>query len=402
MNLFVGIDWATREHQVCLVSPEGEELEQRVFEHTADGLGALVRWLCTKTDDPTRVGIAIETTNGLVVDALLDGGFAVFAINPKQLDRFRDRHTMAGAKDDRRDAFVLGTSLRTDLGLYRRLEANAPEIVELRELSRARDGFVEDEKRSCSQLRDLLLRFHPDLLSLCPGANQSWLWDVLSATRTPNGLYKLKAKRLESILKKRRIRRFKAAELEAVLAKRVTMAPGVSDAIFTRIKLMLPLLRATREQLGECEKKLKEVLEDLPNKGHRDISLLLSLPGLGTRLAAVLVSEANEPLAARDYQRLRSVAGVAPVTKATGLRKGARAQISMRRACNLRLRNALFHWARAAIPLSPLVRDHYSSLRGRGHSHGRALRSVADRLLRIATGVLKSGEPFQPELLQVG
>lgn len=398
MEKFVGIDWATREHQVCLVSHDGKELEQRVFAHSAEGLASLVSWLRT-VEDISNIKVAIETTNGLVVDALLEAGVAVFSINPKQLDRFRDRHTVAGAKDDRRDAFVLGASLRTDRDLFRRLDPDAAEIVELRELSRARDELVDDHKRTSSQLRELLLRFHPDLLALCQGANQVWLWDVLAKARAPKALRKLKAKELAEILRNRRIRRFTPTELEAALRKQVSTAPGVEDAIFRRIKLLLPLLQTTREQLTLCEQQLRELLEALPNKGHRDVSLLLSLPGLGTRLTAVIVSEANEPLTARDYQRLRAIAGAAPVTKATGLRKGPRAQVQMRRACNGRLRNALFHWARAAIPLDPRVRQHYTSLRQRGHSHGRALRGVADRLLRIAIGVLKSNRDYDPQCL---
>lgn len=400
MDTYVGIDWATREHQACLVSGEGKELEQRAFANSADGISALVAWIVGQADDPAKIGVAIETTNGLVVDALLDAGISVFAINPKQLDRFRDRHNVAGAKDDRLDAFVLGDSLRTDRDLFRRIELNAEEIVELRELSRARDHLAEDEKRLCGQLRELLIRTHPDLLALCPGANQKWLWDILSLASSLSALHKLKAKQLQVVLRNRRVRRFSARELQKVIVKTPTTAPGVADGVFKRVKLLLPMLRLTRQQLDDCEKQISEALADLPHKGHREVSLLLSLPGLGKILTAVLIAEAREPLAARDYRRLRSLSGVAPVTKATGVRSRARAQISMRRACNQRLRFALFHWARAAIPNSAPVREHYKRLRARGHSHGRALRGVGDRLLRIAVGMLKADEPYRPELLQ--
>jgi transposase len=324
---------------------------------------------------------------------LLDADIAVFSINPKQLDRFRDRHNVAGAKDDRLDAFVLASSLRTDPDLFRRVSLGPAEIIELRELSRTRDDLVEDRTRSCGQLRDLLLRTNPELLLLCAGANQKWLWDVLAMASSPKALRKLKAKQLEPVL--RRVKRFTARDLEAVLAKPFVTAPGVAESVFKRIKLLLPLLQTTQEQLDDCEQQLKKLLEDLPRKGHRDVSLLLSLPGLGMKLTAVLVAEAREPLAARDYQRLRALTGVAPISKKSGVRKGPLTPVSMRRACNHRLRFALFHWARAAIPLCPLVKEHYRRLRARGHTHARALRGVGDRLLRIAVGVLKSGQPFE-------
>ena len=82
--------------------------------------------------------MAIETRSGPVVESLLEHDFAVYSINPKQLDRFRDRMSPAGAKDDRRDARVLASALRTDPHFLQRLEPTDPAIVELREWSRVR------------------------------------------------------------------------------------------------------------------------------------------------------------------------------------------------------------------------------------------------------------------------
>jgi hypothetical protein len=85
---------------------------------------------------PKEVGIAIEVSWGAVVETLIEAGFAVFSINPKQVDRFRDRYTVAGAKDDSRDALVLASALRTDQKSFRHVQADTPEISRLRELSR--------------------------------------------------------------------------------------------------------------------------------------------------------------------------------------------------------------------------------------------------------------------------
>lgn len=394
MELYVGIDWATREHQVCLVSPEGKELAQKSFGHTSDGLRELIEWLRQHEPDPSKIAAAIETPQGLVVDALLDAEIVIYTINPKQLDRFRDRHNVAGAKDDRLDAFVLGASLRTDIDLFRRLHPTPETISELRELSRARDDFLQDHQRSCNQLRDLLLRTLPDLLALCPGADAKWLWDVLELADSAKQLRKLKAKQLAPVIW--RVKKFTARELEAVLAKPIATAPGVAVGVFRRIRLLLPLVRLSSTQLASCEKQLAELLDELPHKGHRDVSVLLSLPGLGKTLTAVLIADATESLAQRDYQRLRALTGVAPVTQATGKRSKDKAKILMRRSCSDRLRFAMHHWSRAAIPLAPHVRDHYARLRARGHSHGRALRGVGDRLLRIAVAMLRSGETYDP------
>ena len=131
---FVGIDWASQSHQVCLVDAHGECLGKRAVANSGWGIEELCDWLIACTGaTPEVIGVAIEMTQGPVVEALLERGFCVYGINPKQLDRFRDRFTVAGAKDDRRDAHVLADSLRTDRHAFRCLANNEPVIVKLRE-----------------------------------------------------------------------------------------------------------------------------------------------------------------------------------------------------------------------------------------------------------------------------
>ena len=67
-------------------------------------------------------------------------------------------------------------------------------------------------------------------------------------------------------------------------------------------------------------------------------------------------------------------------------------------ACNPRLQNALYHWARVAVQHDPRSRAKYAALRLRGHGHARALRSVGDRLLNVACAMLRNGTQFNPSL----
>jgi predicted NBD/HSP70 family sugar kinase len=107
---FAGVDWGSTKHQVCLLDQAGKVVGEREFAHGGAGLAALCEWVVSMAGDPGTVAVAIEVPHGPVVDALLDRGFAVYAINPKQLDRLRDRISVAGAKDDR----VMPGSQRTD------------------------------------------------------------------------------------------------------------------------------------------------------------------------------------------------------------------------------------------------------------------------------------------------
>lgn len=135
---FVGIDWATETHQIYVQGPDGNAVGEKAVPHSGIGLSDLVNWL-REIGEPSEIAVAIEVPHGAVVETLLEQGFVVFAINPKQLDRFRDRFSPAGAKDDRLDAMVLASALRTDQHCFRALKVDDPLVIELREWSRMID-----------------------------------------------------------------------------------------------------------------------------------------------------------------------------------------------------------------------------------------------------------------------
>ena len=134
---FAGVDWASQEHVVSLHDDTGTKVGQRKFAHGGAGLSDMIAWLLKASGGTAgEIHVAIETPHGPIVEALLERGFNVYSVNPKQLDRFRDRFTVSGAKDDSRDADVLADSLRTDMRAFRKLSIAEPTIVELREWSR--------------------------------------------------------------------------------------------------------------------------------------------------------------------------------------------------------------------------------------------------------------------------
>ena len=141
---FAGVDWGSERHQVCLLDGAGAVVGERAFAHGGAGLVALCDWLVSLAGDPGSVAVAIEVPHGPVVDVLLDRGFAVHAINPKQLDRLRDRISVAGAKDDRRDARVAAAGLRTDRHLFRPVRVGDPGVIELREWSRLAEELQQE------------------------------------------------------------------------------------------------------------------------------------------------------------------------------------------------------------------------------------------------------------------
>jgi transposase len=404
---FVGVDWATEEHAVCLIDDGGKVLGERVFAHTGTGIAEMCTWLFETTGaEPSALFVAIEVPHGAVVETLLERGMVVHSINPKQLDRFRDRFTVAGAKDDRRDAHVLADSLRTDAKCFRVLRVDDAKVIELREWSRMADDLQHERVRLANRVRQQLLRYYPQMLRLADDvAADSFLalWELM---RTPAAAARVREKKVATLLLEKRIRRFDAKHVLSTLREKpLTVAPGTTEAATAHIASVAERLRLLNRQIKDAHRRLDQLTtelaadeEEAPGQKceQHDVDILRSLPGVGRIVLATLLAEASQPLAERDYHALRNLGGVAPVTKNSGKRRGNRSIVVMRNACSLRLRNALYHWARVASVYDPKSAAAYKDLRKRGHSHGRTLRTVADRLLAVACAMLRDRTLFDP------
>lgn len=403
LKWFVGVDWASETHQVALLDAHGAVIGERAFPHGGAGLGALCDWLLAMTGEPAAmIAIAIEVPHGPVVETLMERGFLVYAINPKQLDRFRDRFTVAGAKDDRLDSRVLGDSLRTDCHCFRQLRLADPVVVELREWSRMTEDLQQERTRLGNRVREQLWRYYPQLLDLTDDVAADWFLEFWALVPTPGRAVKVRRDTVAKFLKAHHIRRVDAEEALRVLQQKpIAVADGTTEAATAHIRTVAVRLKVVNRQIKEAYRRLDtlcskltgaEKTESGQSQEQRDVTILRSLPGVGRIVLATLLAEAWEPLQQRDYHALRSLCGVAPVTK----RSGKRCVVVVRQACQMRLRTAVYHWSRTAIQHDELSRRRYAELRKRGHSHGRALRTVADRMLAIACAMLRARTAFDP------
>lgn len=400
---FVGFDWATVKHHVCLLDTDGNRVAEREVRHDGAGLLELCGWLAMTTGAQAgEIAVAIETPRGPMVETLLERGFAVFSINPKQLDRFRDRFSVAGAKDDSRDAQVLAHSLRTDRHAFRRLALDDPLVIELREWSRIHAELKQEQNRLSNRVRQQLWRYYPQAAELSADLAAEWVLDLWQQLPSPAKAAHASDKTVARILKQHRIRRLDAAAVLRILHQpALPVAPGTTEAAIAHIHTVVARLRLVNQQIAQGERRLDELCaaieaaaETAPEQicEQRDVAILRSCPGLGRITIATLLAEAREPLRQRDYHALRTLAGVAPVTR----RSGKSCLVVRRHACNSRLQNALFHWARIASVHDPIGKRRYAALRRRGHSHGRALRAVGDRLLYVLCTLLQRQTLFDP------
>lgn len=405
---FAGIDWASENHHVRVIDAEGTDLGERVFRHDGEGLCEMVDWMLRLTDASVAdVQVAIEVPHGPLVEFLLDRGFAVFSINPKQLDRFRERFSLAGAKDDSLDCLVMCSALRTDAYAFHRIELPEPAIVELRECSRLRDELVADRTALTNRLREQLWRYFPALLQLGEDLSAGWILELWNAAPVPRKAARIRKSTVETILKRHRIRRLDADQVLAILQQRpIEVTPASAAAARGHVATLVPRIRLLNAQIKQAEHSATTLIEKLcqPTEAkpgqpleQRDAAILSSSPGLGRIGVTALLAEAWQSLRDANYHALRCISGIAPVTKKSGKKK----EVVRRMAFNRRLANAVYHWARTATQRDPDARARYASLRARGHGHARALRSVADHLLRVLCAMLRTRTLFSPRQTQI-
>jgi hypothetical protein len=254
-----------------------------------------------------------------------------------------------------------------------------------------------------NRLRDQLLRYYPQLLAVGE-VHEAWVWELWKMVPTPARAQRLGVGRVQTLLKRHRIRRISAEQvLEELQVPAFSVAPGVSEAASGHIEVLLEQLELLHKQLRQCDQRLEQAMAGLakpqkeqgehgPPREHSDAEILLSLPGVRNLVGAAMLTEAGRPLKQCERSMLRSRCGIAPVTK----RSGKMLQVYMRYACNERLRQACHHWANSAVRNDARAAGHYHRLRASGCSHARALRGVADRLLDVLIAMLRDRTLYDP------
>lgn len=398
---FAGVDWGKNSHQVCIVDQEGSVVGEKSFRHSGTGLFEMSQWMREVSgSEDCDMTVAIEVNHGPVVESLSERGFMVYSINPKQLDRFRDRFCVSGAKDDRKDALVLASALRTDHRRFRRVEPQYPDVVVLREFNRTREELLGERTRLVNRLRALLWRYYPQFGELLGNTVRPWhleLWELIPC---PDSVRRKRISTVRKILKSSRVRRFDA---EGVLKILRTEEINVSDATVQscvfHITSVVERLKVADRQLREISDSIDRVIETMNEKlkaegdGPTDIEILRSIPGVGTVVLATLVAEAWDLVRRRDFKAIRCLGGTAPVTRQSGRTK----RVIRRRAVCKSLSTAFHVLGGAAVKHDPVSRARYEELREKGHGYCRSVRTVCDRLLFVACSILEKGELFDKE-----
>ena len=387
--LLVGIDWADKEHVYCLMDETGTTLSTGMVEHTAEGIEHFMAAVRARAKGPSDVLVAIETSHGPLVGVLLEHGFTVYAMNPKAVERNRERFRMAGAKSDLRDAWVLATMLRTDRQLYRPITPDSEGAQELRALTRDRADLVRTRTMLSNQLTTCLKTYFPEFLTLFSDPDRPVALALLQAFPTRERLQAASQGELEIFLRRHRCphsRERASAISQCCQGPGFHIAPPVIRAKARLARTLVAQLQTLATHIDAYDREIQRVL-----KLHPDGELYRSLPGAGDTLAARMVGELGDN---RDRYQDPSIAqceaGTAPVTRTSASIR----IVHFRRACIHPLRDTLWQFAFSSIRHCPWARAYYDHARKRGKKHAEALRMLGNVWLRIIIALRRTSQPY--------
>ena len=394
--LFVGDDWAEDHHDVEVMDESGRRLVRarlpegmagmaRLHAMIADALGEGI-----EAEDATAgVRIGIETDRGPWVRALVAAGYTVFAVNPLQAARFRERLGVSGAKSDAADAHLLADMVRVDSHQLRPIAGDSPLAEAVKVVTRMHKTMIWERTRAGQRLRHALREYFPAALDAFEDLDAPDTLELLARAPEPAAAARLSLAQIGAALKRARRRdvAVKAAAIQVTLRAGQLGQPAVVAAAYAvTVRALVALLGTLNEQVKALEGEVEAHFGR-----HPDAEIIRSLPGMGAVLGARVLGEFGD-----DHDRYASAkarknyAATSPLTKASGKKK----TVMARYVHNDRLIDALMTQAFTSLRYSPGARAYYDRQRARGIGHNPALRQLANRLVGILHGCLKTGTHY--------
>ena len=382
--IFVGDDWAEAHHDVYLCDEGGTRLAARRLPEGIEGITALHDLVASHAGDPAEVVVGIETDRGLWVQSLVEAGYAVYAINPRAASRYRDRHTLSGAKSDPGDAKMLAELVRTDRHNHRQVAGDSALAEGVKVLARAHQNLIWERTRHTNRLRSALREYFPAALDTFSELADRDTLAVLGRAPTPTEARKLTPGRVRTLLqaggRTRNVDTRAQAIVEGLRVDALAAPDSVVAAFGATTRAQVAILVALNEQIAVLDGELAAHFEQ-----HPDADIYLSLPGIGVILGARVLAEfGDDPNRYANAKSRKNYAGTSPITRASGTRSVALARF-VRPA---RLADAADQWAFCSLRPSPGARAYYDHRRTEGDSHHKALRALANRLVGILHGCL--------------
>lgn len=386
---YIGVDWGDRLHQVYVGDEEGEKVKEVKVQESPEGLAEIGRWLDERRAEGIELWAAIEKPAGRIVDFLLDHGVEVYPVNPKAVDRVRDRYRMSGSKSDAFDAYVLAEFLRTDHAHLRALRPSSEKAQELKLLSRDQRRVGRHKTRLLNQLTTTLKEYYVRPWEVFEDLETEIALDFLQQYPTPAHLSALKRKQFNRFATtQHHLSKQRCEELWEKLQKPQLGVPEhVVRAKAQLLEVLIEQLRASIKAVKIYHHKVESFFASSPAA-----EFAKTLPGgkSGTLVAAIWAELGDAQGRWESSRHLQAEAGAVPVTKASGKSR----VVHFRFACNKHLRYSMYWFSFVSLNQSEWAKLYYRGQRDKGHNHPQALRALGAKWLKIIFVMWRDHKPY--------
>lgn len=386
---YLGVDWADREHQLYVGDENGAKVADMKVQETAEGMAELGRWLDERRAERIELWAGIEKPQGQIVDFLLNHGVTVYPVNPKAVDRARDRFRMSQSKSDSFDARVLSEFLRTDHAHLRALQPNSEQAQELKMLTRDQQRMVRQNTRLLNQLKITLKEYYPRPVEVFGDLESQIARDFLKQYPTPAALCALSRRQWNQFAKRQHhLAQTRCDELWEELSKPQLLIP--QHVVRTKaqlVEVLLDQLEVSVRAVQMYNEKVEGFFASTPAA-----ELVQKLPGgkSGTIVPTIWAELGDAADRWESFKHLQAEAGVVPVTKASGKSR----VVQFRFSCNKHLRHAVYWLAFVSLNRSEWAKTYYRNQRARGHNHPQALRALGAKWLKIIFVMWRDHKPY--------
>lgn len=388
-HYFLGIDIAKTNHVASLIGADGSVVIRAIkFKNSNEGYTKLLNTIQNKLNDLSNINIAMEATGHYwlsLYSALVDDGFNVSVYNPYQIKSYRGAYNNRKQKNDIIDSIIIADYLR----VFGMKDSKLPQedLMALKQFTRFRSNIVENVSSIKVQVIGLLDKVFPEYKDFFCDVFGVTSKQILLNCPTPDDIIRFSTTKLANLLSKNS--RGKFGKDDALNMKEVAKSSfGIkftTDACSFEIKQLINQVIFLESQLEDVDKQISELYNKLD-------SHLLSVPGIGIKLAPTILAEIGDINNFDKPSKLIAFAGVDPSENQSGNKLSTNNKLSKRGSPYLR--HAIYTASLVAISNEPKLRSYYDKKINEGKHHFVALAGISRKLLTIIYYILKEDRDY--------
>ena len=389
MVISVGIDVSKDKHDCFILSSEGETLADGfTIPNTLDGFNFLLQKIqdCTTPQDKIKVGL--EATGHYsynLLGFLLDNGLATYVLNPLRTNLYRKSLSLRKTKTDRVDARTIASMLLSDAGL-KPYTSTAYHNEELKSLTRYRFDKVKERAKLKSSISRLVCILFPELEKLVPTLHMASVYALLEefpGAKQIAGAHLTRLKALLETASKGRYKRDVALQIREAARNSIgSRMPAKSLELQHTIRL----IRELDTEISEIENQIQSIMKEL----HSPIT---TIPGVGFRMAAMILAEVGDFTRFASPDKLLAYAGMSPSTYQSGQLKNCYPHMEKRGSRYLRY--ALYNATKYVCLWDPTFSAYLAKKLTEGKHYNVALSHASKKLVRLIFAMEKSRQPYR-------